>query len=109
MTQTVNSVGSDHGHREEKNAVSRNATSENVSSTDEEVSRYAKYTESELVERLGHITVVTYAKNGNPDIIEVPVDMLGYSLEAREIDDRHVEEDLIPSDESTWEHHKVCF
>ena len=108
MTYGVKSLDSDHGHTENKNAVSRYAKSENDSQTEEENSRYAKYTEAELVERLGHITVITYAKNGNPDIIEAPTEMLGYSEEAREIADWHVDE-LIASDESTWQPLKVCF
>lgn len=108
MTQVVKAVSSHHGHTEENNVVSRNATNENVSSGEGEVSRYAKYTEAELVERLGPITVITYAKNGNPDIIEAPTEWLGYSQEAREIADWHVDE-LIASDESTWDSLKVCF
>src|SRR2546423_969092 len=107
MTQVVKNVGSDHGHTKENSAVSRNAKNENDSQPEEEVSRYAKYTEAELVERLGPIVVVTRAENGNPDIIEAPVEMLGYSFEAREIDDHH--EELIASDESTWDPLKVCF
>jgi hypothetical protein len=110
MSQVVNSVDSHHhhGHTKEKNEVSRYATIEEEGVIDSEVSRYATYTESELVERLGDITVITYAKNGNPDIIEAPVEMLGYSQEAREIADWHVDE-LIASDESTWDALKVCF
>lgn len=103
MPQGSNSVGSRH----DKNVVSRYAKSENAG-LEEGNSRYAKYTEAELVERLGPITVLTYAENGNPDIIEAPVEILGYSFEAREIDDDHVEE-LIASDESTWDPLKVCF
>lgn len=108
MTQVVKAVSSSHGHTEENNAVSRYATDTTVNQTEEENSRYAKYTEAELIERLGHITVITYAKNGNPDIIEAPTEMLGYSQEAREIADWHVDE-LIASDESTWDPLKVCF
>jgi hypothetical protein len=106
MTQVVKAVGSDHGHTEDE-TNSRYAKNKNVGS-EEENSRYAKYTEAELVERLGPIVVVTRAENGNPDIIEAPIKILGYSFEAREIDDHHVEE-LIASDESTWDPLKVCF
>jgi len=70
----------------------------------------AAYTDAELAQKLGKdFIVVTRAANGNPDIIEFSVDALGLDTQTRPIDRKHVEEDLMPSDESTWDPLEVCF
>ena len=69
----------------------------------------AAYTDQELADWLGdNYTVITRASNGNPDVIECPVSILGLSTETRPLDQDHVR-DLIHSDHTAWEPLEVCF
>ena len=123
MSQIVNSsaVEAENGARHVKNDLSvlRNATSEEVKpklryATSESAQDLLKrvtsaYTETELQGLLlaSEFRVITYAINGNPDIVDVPIEILGHSSEARELNWDHVH-DLALSDESSWPPLEVC-
>src|SRR5437899_8511499 len=103
MTQVVKSVGTRQAENDET-LVLRNATSEEVkpklrNATSESVQDLLKrvtsaYTETELQGLLltCEFRVITYAVNGNPDIVEVPLEALGHSSEARELNWDHVQD-----------------
>jgi transcriptional regulator with XRE-family HTH domain len=69
----------------------------------------AAYSETELQGLLStcEFQVLTHADNGNPDIVEVPLEVLGRSTEVRQLNYAHVQ-DLVMSDEHMWPPLEVC-
>jgi len=111
MTQVVNTVDSDldlnssRHVKNDSNSVLRNATAKQ----DLLQKVVAAYSETELQGLLlkCEFQILTHADNGNPDIVEVPIEVLGHSNEVRELNWAHVQ-DLVMSDEHTWPPLEVC-
>lgn len=109
MTQTVKTLDSNLDLNFQKQAKNDTIPLRNATAIQELLQKVtAAYSETELQDKLKcDFQILTYANNGNPDIVEVPVEVLGHSTEVRELNWAHVQ-DIVMSDEHTWPPLEVC-